>query len=250
MRRLRVVPLLLLLPLPALLAGPQAAAQLKPDPPAQPAGWKPGSEARAAASGGARIVREFVWGQALEPASGVFRLRAIDRTWGEDPQSRDELGECLARVEVPAEKAEYYVRFKHLRRIGKRRPTMGGVMVNHALFGDTELGGPGLFPRLKAYVAVWGLADVEKNGKVIGRNRSALAWVGQGARGEDGRWLYEADPEQVTAHLVVFGSLGHGAPLQQTRDGFLHFEWPAAKVIAPGFAHDPAKPASTVAAGK
>jgi hypothetical protein len=232
--------------LAALLLAGTALASLKIDAPPRPDDWEPQAEARAYASGPARVVRQFVWGQQLEPASGVFRLSAVDNTWEETPASQDVLNECVARVNVPSEKAEYYVKFIALRPVGERRPTMGGVMVNHDMFGNTGIGGPGMFPRLRAYAAVWGRANVVKNNRVIGRDRPALAWVGQGPRDENGRWRYEPDGENVTAHLVVFGSLGGGTPLEETPDGFLHFEWPTAKVIIPGFTFDPAaRPAGT-----
>jgi hypothetical protein len=226
--------------LPALaLLGP-AQAQSKRLKPAQPPDWRAGGEARAFASGTARIVRDFVWGQSLEPAQGVLRLRAVDNTWGQDLSTPDQLQEGVARVWVPGEKAEYYVKVTGLTPVGERRPTLGGVLLNHPIFGDTEIAGPGLFPRLKAYVAVWGRADVLKNRTGIARDRPVLAWVGQGARDSHGKWLYHADEKQVTAHLIVFGSLGGGSRLPKTRDGFLHFEWPAAKVSVPGFVYDPA----------
>lgn len=216
-----------------LLLSAGAYAQLKRAPPPRPAGWKPGQEVRAAASGPVRQVREFVWGQKLEPATGVFRLRAVDNTWDEDPNSQDALKECVARVRIPATKNEYYIRFTRLIPVGHRRLTMGGVLTNHDLFGNTEIGGPGLFPRLRASVAVWGYANVVKNGKVIGRDRRAFAWVGQGARSAEGKWLYQADPAQTTAHLIVWGTLGNDTPLPSTRDGFLHFEWPVSQVNGP-----------------
>jgi len=225
---------------PCLAFTHTAAARPGGQPLSQPPGWMAGGEARAFASGTARIVREFVWGQSLEPAQGVLRLRAVDNTWGQDLSTPDRLQEGVARVWVPGDKAEYYVKLTGLTPLGERRPTLGGVLLNHPMFGDTNLGGPGLFPRLKAYVAVWGRADVLKNKKPIARGRQVLAWVGQGARDSQGKWLYEADPNQVTAHLIVFGSLGGGSRLPNTRDGFLHFEWPAAKVSVPGFAYDPA----------
>ena len=224
----------------AVSAATTATAQLKPPIPKQPPGWQPGAEGRAFASGAAYRTREFVWGQHLEPVSGILRLRATDRTWGDDPASQDELGECVARVKVPSTKAEYYVKFTRLRGVGVRRPTMGGVAINQDLFGNSELGGPGLFPRLQAYLAVWGLANVVKNGKVIARDRTALAWVGEGARAPDGKWLYDPDQTRAGAHLIVFGALGHGERLPHTQDGFLHFSWRNAKVQVPGFASDPA----------
>lgn len=222
----------------AAIAG-GASAQLKREPPPQPVNWKAGAEARAYAAGPARIVRDWVWSQSLDRADGILRLNVADNTWSEGPTSTDALNDVIARVKVPADKAEYYVKFKRLRPVGERRPTMGGVMVNHDMFGDTDIGGPGLFPRLRAYVAVWGEANVLKNKKVIGTNRRALVWVGQAGRDADGKWLYRPDAERVTAHLVVWGSLGQGTPLDHTRDGFLHIEWPQAKVVAPGFTHDP-----------
>jgi len=229
---------ILLLSCLALLgtAGAQAARKKLPQPP----DWRAGGEARAFATGNAQIVRDFVWGQSLEPARGVLRLRAIDNTWGQDLSIPDQLQEGVARVWVPGDKAEYYVKLTRLTPVGERRPTLGGVLLNHPMFGDTDLGGPGLFPRLKAYVAVWGRADVLKNNTLIARDRRVLAWVGQGARDSRGKWLYDADDQQVTAHLIVFGSLGGGSRLPKTRDGFLHFEWPAAKVSVPGFVFDPA----------
>lgn len=213
----------------------------------QPADWKPGGEVRAYAGGDGSVVREFVWGQKLQPGSGVIRIKAVDRVWQEQPGQQDELGEVVARFKVPAEKAEYYIKFKRLAEQGWRQPPAGGVLTNHDMFGNTEIGGPGIFPRLRAHVAVWGYANVVKNGKVIGRDRYALAWVGQGARGEDGKWLYQPDKDKVAAHLVLFGTLGHGEGLADTPDGFLHFEWPAAKVVMPGGTLDTISPANQTA---
>jgi len=230
-----------------LLLATGAAAQLKPPVPGQPAKWTPGAEGRAFAVGLALQTREFVWGQSREPVSGLFRLNVVDNTWGDKPISQDQLNECVARVKVPAAKAEYYIKFTRLRPEGRRRPTMGGVALNQELFGNTEIGGPGLFPRLRAYVAVWGLANVVKNGKVIGRDRTALAWVGEGAQALDGKWLYDPDRSRASAHLIVFGALGHGERLPETRDGFLHFAWPKAKVQVPGYAYDPYSQSMAVA---
>lgn len=226
----------------SLVAAGSVAAQLKRPIPHQPANWKPGAEARAFATGAATITREFVWGQEVEPVSGTLRLRAMDNTWGDAAVSEDTLVECLARVTVPRDHAEYYVKLTRLRPMGSRRPTMGGVMINQDLFGNTDIGGPGLFPRLRAHVAVWGLANVVRNGKVIGRDRTALVWVGEGARAKNGKWLYDPDKTRASAHLIVFGSLGHGEQLDHTADGFLHFTWPTAKIVTPGFTLDPYSP--------
>lgn len=211
------------------------ATHSAPRVPPTPSAWMPGAAVRAFAAGMGTSTREFVWGQKLEPIRGSFRVAAVDNTWADSHDSQDQLGECVARVQVPKTGNDYYVKFTRLRPVGERRPAMGGVMVNHPMFGNTEVGGPGMFPRLHAYVAVWGAANVVKNGKVIGRDRAALAWVGHAARDRQGKWLFDADKSRVTAHLVVFGALGGGASLPNTPDGYLHFSWPATKVIAPGF---------------
>lgn len=228
----------------SVLLASAAAAQLKGPPPPKPQDWRAGAEARAFASGPARVGRDWVWGQELDPAEGVLRLNVVDNTWPEDPASEDRLNEVVARVTVPKDRAEYYVKLTRLTPVGERRPTMGGVLINQRMFGNTGLGGPGMFPKLKAYVAVWGYANVVKNKKVIARDRRALVWIGEGARDDSGKWLYEPDKERVAAHLVVFGSLGGGSRLEGTPNGFLHFEWPTSKVIVPGFTFDPAQQAT------
>jgi hypothetical protein len=217
-----------------------ASAQLKRSPLPKPKEWRAGGEARAFASGAVRVGTDWVWGQEVDSATGVLRLSVADNTWHEDPESEDVLNECVARVSVPKEGAEYYVKLTRLIPVGERRPTMGGVLLNQRMFGNTGIGGPGMFPKLKAYVAVWGYANVVKNKKVIARDRRALVWVGEGARNESGKWLYEPDKARVAAHLVVFGSLGGGSRLEGAPNGFLHFEWPTSKVIVPGFTFDPA----------
>ncbi|MGV3722783.1 MAG: hypothetical protein ACO1SX_17910 [Actinomycetota bacterium] len=221
------------------LAG-AAGAQLKRPAPPKPKDWRAGGEARAFASGAVRVGTDWVWGQEVDSATGVLRLNAVDNTWHEDPASEDVLHECVARVNVPKEHAEYYVKLTRLLPVGERRPTMGGVSLNQRMFGNTGIGGPGMFPKLKAYVAVWGYANVVKNKKVIARDRPALVWVGEGARDEAGKWLYEPDKSRVAAHMVIFGSLGGGSRLEGAPNGFLHFEWDTSKVIAPGFTFDPA----------
>jgi hypothetical protein len=226
------------------------AAQVTREPAPPPDGWRAGVEVRAAAHGPAGMVREFIWGQDLQPVTGVFRLSAVDNTWADDRNSQDRLLEGVARVRVPAsavgspegDEAEYLVRFQRLVPWHAERPTFGGVLVNHPMFGDTGIGGPGLFPRLRAHLAVWGYAEVSRNGRRIGENRFALAWVGEAPREPDGRWRYEADPDRMTAHVLVFGSLGGGSPLPETPDGFLHFEWPQARVVTPEAASGPAAP--------
>lgn len=228
--------------LPAFVGAAAHSAVLRPTAPSD---WKPGATVRAFAAGDGTRTREFVWGQKLEPVQGTFRVSATDNTWEDTSNSQDALGECVARVRVPRTKNDYYIKFTRLRTVGERRPTLGGVMVNHPMFGNTEIGGPGMFPRLHAYVAVWGAANVVKNGKVIGRDRAALAWVGQAGRDRQGKWLFDADKSRVMAHVVVFGALGGGTSLPDTPDGHLHFAWPAAKVIAPGFVWNTGSPQPT-----
>lgn len=215
----------------AILIASAAVAERRPRVPARPSSWRPGTAVKAFAKGPASIVRDFTWGEDLERAEGVLRFSVTDNTWEETADSQDSLGECVARVKVPSEKAEYYVKMTRLRPVGNRRPTMGGVLVDHPLFGDTDIGGPGLFPRLRADAAVWGWANVVKNGKVIARDFPALAWAGQAGRDSNGKWLFHADASHTTAHLIVFGPNGAGKPIPETVDGFLHFEWRDAKVV-------------------
>jgi hypothetical protein len=217
-----------------LFTASAVGAARKPRVPPRPNSWQPGITVKAYAQGPAVIVRDFTWGEERDPASGVLRFSVTDNTWEETENSLDTLGECVARVKVPSEKAEYYVRMTRLRPVGARRATMGGVLIDHPLFGDTDLGGPGLFPRLRAEAAVWGWANVVKNGKVIARDFPALAWVGEAGRDAKGKWLFHADPSRSTAHLIVFGPNGAGKAIPGTVDGFLHFEWPQAKSVRVG----------------
>jgi hypothetical protein len=89
------------------------------------------------------------------------------------------------------------------------KTVFGGVATDVLLNGDTGIGTP-LEPKVKAGVAIWGFARIEKNGQVIAENAPVKVLVTSRTRDEKtGKYLgaYDASKNKIDeVHLIILPS--------------------------------------------
>lgn len=97
---------------------------------------------------------------------------------------------------------------------GRRHPTFGGVLTNHLVNGATGIGSSGL-PTTWAWVAVWGLGELTKNGQVLERGVPVRLLVTERTRDDDLRRVAdgEVDGTQRQLELLV-------EPMRRTEAGW------------------------------
>lgn len=186
------------------------------------AGWmlanQPGGEGvevRATASGEMLAVQgadPFALGQAAQ-TSGRIDLRAVDQggRWSA-LQSRDTM-HLEAELAHPADGATYRVVMNTPMRQEPqgRYTTWFGVALGHAQHGDTSIDTPAL-PRVSSELAVWGFADVFKDGQLIATEAPTHMMVVKEEQGDL--------PGQVFLSVGTERKDLLGAP-----DGYLNLVW-------------------------
>jgi hypothetical protein len=154
----------------ALVAGVMLARQ--PD--------APGIEVGASASGDALVVRgpdPFALGLA-QPTSGTIEVQAIETGDRWSPlQSKDTMA-VTAEFGDPRDGAAYRVAVNTPMRQEPegRYTTWFGVSLGHAHHGDTGIDTPAL-PRVASELALWGYADVYRDGQLVAGGKPAHIMV-------------------------------------------------------------------------
>jgi hypothetical protein len=111
----------------------------------------------------------------FEKVHGTVGVKARDLSDVKSAQSTDVLDYGLARIHVPSTNSNYEVRFIGLDKAGDMS-YFGGVGLVKTMFGNSGFG-PSDMPKTVAYQAVFGLANVLKDGQQIATNVPAHIMV-------------------------------------------------------------------------
>ena len=174
-----------------------------------------GIEVGATASGEALVVRgpdPYALDRA-GPTSGQLRVTAIDMGGRWSPlQSKDTL-DLTAQFTDPRDGASYRVVMTTPMREEPqgRYTTWFGVSLGHAHHGDTKIDTPAL-PRVASELALWGFADVYRDGQLVAGGKPAHMMVVQKDQG--------SLPGQVFLSVATEKKDLVGVP-----DGYLNVAW-------------------------
>jgi len=169
------------------------------------------------------------WSNDLTPIRGAGRVAAIGSgpiPGGMAPTAAAQEGVTprfiagAAQWTVPAENATYEVR---LAGTDPNAP-FGGAGIMRVEYGDTGIDAP-QFPRALSYVALYGPADVYRNGKRVATGLHGHIMVTQGIRTPDTGQLLDTpnvNPQAIEYHVLVQGNI------PGRRENSLYAFWPAA----------------------
>ena len=211
-----VTPLLAILMLLGASAALAAGLMLARQPDA------PGLEIGASASGDALVVRgpdPYALGQA-QPTSGTIRVQAVETGDRWSPlQSKDTMA-VTAEFRDPRDGASYRVTINTPMRQEPegRYTTWFGVSLGHAHHGDTGIDTPAL-PRVASELALWGYADVFRDGQLVAGSKPAHVMV--------------VKKEQGSLPGQVFLSVGtERKDLVGVPDGYVNVIWPTVGTLS------------------
>jgi hypothetical protein len=159
----------------------------------------------------------------FEKVHGTVGVKARDLSDVKSAQSIDALDYGIARVRVPSTNSVYEVRFTGLDKAGEHS-YFGGVGLMKAMFGDSGIGEPSI-PKTVAYEAVFGLANVLKDGKQIATNVPAHILVTPGIFDASAEKIVSADNIDFNARQIVLHVPG---PVEGLPDNNLIVGWPVA----------------------
>jgi hypothetical protein len=160
----------------------------------------------------------------FERVHGSIGIKARDLSDIRSAQSTDVLDYGLARIHVPSTNSTYEVRFTGLDK-SSANSFFGGVGLVKTMFGDSGIGESDM-PKTVAYEAVFGLANILKDGKVIGTNVPAHIVVLPG--------LFNTSTEKLAASVdeIDFNTrqivLHVPGPVEGLPDNMLIVGWPQA----------------------
>jgi hypothetical protein len=159
-----------------------------------------------------------------EPVNGWIKGTVIDSTAQDTPYSRDQV-ELTASFQLQQNGDDYAVKFNNIIPVGNKFPFFGGVGMYKVIHGDTGIG-TSKFPKVLAYVTLWGKADVYRNGYPVAFNRFIHVMVTQGGRDNETHNLLSSaniEPEDLEVHMILPGQEGPDKePIPYTPDGFIH----------------------------
>lgn len=148
---------------------------------------------------------ETPFGDEAVPVKGQFQLFARDRRRADkDEHPFDTPDEAVASVRfTDPDGGRYQIELNHV--IEPPVPgweTGGGVLLGGYVGGDSGADSP-LAPRAFAYAAVWGLADVKVNGKLVEQDKLVRIVTGETVRDRDYRlaqsWELPLEEERTVA---------------------------------------------------
>jgi hypothetical protein len=198
------------------------------------AGWtlsgrpdEPGLEGSASASGNALLVQgpePFALDHAA-PTTGQIDVRVVDAGGRWSPLQSKDTVDLTAEFTHPADGARYRVVVTTPMRQEPegRYTTWFGAAFGHAHHGNTGIDTPAL-PRVAAELALWGYANVERNGERIDSGKPAHMMV---VRRDQG-----ALPGQVFLSVAAEKKDLVGVP-----DGYINLVWPQVGSLATPATH-------------
>ncbi len=111
-------------------------------------------------------------------------------------------------------------------------PFFGGVGLNKMMHGNTTIG-TGLMPKMKAYITLWGIADLKNadTDAVIASGRIVHIMTATGVRDSDKKLLVDVEQDgsdhnmrSAETHVILppMNPAGEMSPIPGTDHGFLH----------------------------
>jgi hypothetical protein len=147
--------------------------------------------------------------ESTKPMNGTISIRVNNK--GDRGSPLQNIDDLTVKAEFLIEKINYKVIISEpmINHINGRDPTWFGVVYNQPMHGDTKIGTSSL-PKMEPAIALWGWAEVYKNGELIQSRVPAHVKV-----------MEKMPLKGVTLQVGV-----EGQPLANTPDGYLHIHWP------------------------
>jgi len=144
-----------------------------------------------------------------KPINGAISIRVNNK--GDRGSPLQNIDDLAVNAEFSIEKTNYKVIISEpmINHINGKDPTWFGVVYNQPMHGDTKIGTTKL-PQMEPDIALWGWADVYKNGELIQSRVPANVKV----------------MEKMPLKGVILEVGIEGQPLANTPDGYLHIHWP------------------------
>ena len=162
----------------------------------------------------------------LDFSDATFTLTAQDITLEDSSTSKDQANLVVSfTLEQPQtfQKADYQIILENVISEGVEHTFYGGVGTNILLNGNIGVGTSQL-PSSVAHLALWGTADIYKNGNLIAEDTFTHFFITQGIRDANHRLMPRADKTEIEAHLIIAGKYG-GTYIQGLNQGYLYLFW-------------------------
>ncbi|GEM_PF-1228239 len=163
----------------------------------------------------------------LEVAEASFVISAQDLTPRDGPTSLDVASLNVTYVARPSTgflRDAYRIALTSLLSEGVSHSYFGGVATDISLYGNTGIGTRYL-PRTRASLALWGLADIYQNDRLVASDQFVHFVIVQGIRDEHNNILQHSEETDVEAYLLVSGK-DHDNSLSFFDGGYLYLFWP------------------------
>ncbi len=171
-------------------------------------------------------VTESPYSNSLELVDAVFSVSATDVTAKDSATSRDKGSLSVTysskRGNLVNDRDIYTITLTNLMTEGISHSFYGGVGLEAPVHGNTGIGTRYL-PRSTAYLTLWGLADISKNGQPLARNSFAHFLITRGIRDAQHNLLSEEEEADIEAYLLVSPPAGTTLPFA---GNFLYLYWP------------------------
>lgn len=144
-----------------------------------------------------------------KPINGMISIRVNNK--GDRGSPLQNIDEILVKAKFSTDASEYEETITEpmVNQINGRDPTWFGVVYNQKMHGDPKTGTSNL-PEMEPDIALWGWAEVYKDGKLIQTRVPAHVKV-----------MGKAPLKGVTLQVGV-----EGQTLPNTADGYIHIQWP------------------------
>ncbi len=175
------------------------------------------------------LVTESPYSNRLELIDAVFSVSGTDITPRDSGTSKDTASLAVTYSSKRGSltgKDIYTIELKQLLTEGVSHTFYGGVGTDVAVHGNTGIGTRYL-PRSDAYLTLWGLADVKKNGEPLVENAFVHFMITHGIRDDKNTLLQKQEDEDIEAYLLVSSQDKQKLPFD---GGFLYLFWPDANL--------------------
>ncbi|MEK6903640.1 MAG: thioredoxin domain-containing protein [Nanoarchaeota archaeon] len=172
-------------------------------------------------------ISQSPYSDVLDFVDSSFTFTATDRTPADTPQPQD-AAQLTATFDVKKQFTtdSYDIALTQLSSEGVTHSFFGGVGTQILINGKTGIG-TSYLPATTAYVSLWGLSDVSKNGQLIASNVFTHFIITPAIRGADKKILSRVPSSGLPeAYLLLAGKYDkNGQAIPDTDQGFLYLYW-------------------------
>jgi hypothetical protein len=136
-------------------------------------------------------------------SNGSMTLVAVDAQSVDGATTRDSLS--FRGSWEDADGNTYSITCSNALSQGFEYPFFGGVVTNHVLHGASGIGTP-LLPTLFAYMAFWGIGEVDKNGETVAENQLIHGMLTEYVRGENYELVFDENVEPERRHFHILAA--------------------------------------------